>query len=176
MLPSGGWYRDNLRLAIRYRGSGHADPVIRSTVDIVSQLSPADPVRQQLLATPAVAACVACHPAAVNSTGNWRSPDTVGRPTDFTKFAHAPHLNVARLADCRHCHEINRSRSDAVTATGFAGPASHQALPSESGEFLPLSRESCADCHTPHAAGDACVKCHRYHVGGRPGWPEPPGR
>jgi hypothetical protein len=173
MLPSGGWYRDNLRLAIRYRGSGHADPVIRSTIDIVSQLSPADPVRRQLLATRAVAACVACHPAAVNSTGKWRSPNTVGRPTDFTKFSHAPHLNVAPLADCRHCHEINRGRPEAVTASGFAGAGSAPSLPSGSGEFLPMSRESCADCHTAHAAGDGCVKCHRYHVGGRPAWHEP---
>ena len=28
MLPAGGWYRDDLRLSIRYRGGGHADPVL----------------------------------------------------------------------------------------------------------------------------------------------------
>ena len=31
-------------------------------------------------------------------------------------------------------------------------------------DFQPLGRDACAACHTPQAAGDACIDCHRYHV------------
>ena len=45
MLPAGGWFRDDLRLAIRYRGGGHEDPVLKSTIEIISQLAVGDPAR-----------------------------------------------------------------------------------------------------------------------------------
>lgn len=156
MLPRGGWFRDDLRMAIRYRATGHDDPVLRATVEMVGQLSLTDPVRKRLMSTPAVAACVVCHPA-VESRNSWRSAPLVGRPGDFTKFAHGPHLNIAGLGDCRHCHEVESGQSVAKPP-GSVGTI----------DFAPLTRQACAACHTPHAAGDACVKCHRYHIDQRP--------
>jgi hypothetical protein len=35
-------------------------------------------------------------------------------------------------------------------------------------DFASMSRDACAACHTPRAAGDSCVQCHRYHAGEPP--------
>jgi hypothetical protein len=154
MMPAGGWFRDDVRLAIRYRGGGHEDPVLKSAIEMISQLSPEDSACQQLLQTPAVAACIACHPGAISSSGSWQSNPLIGRKSEFTKFRHAPHLNVAQLADCSHCHRVGSEVSNANLPSGMI----------DLFDFAPLGREACAACHTPHAAGDACTKCHRYHI------------
>jgi Zn finger protein HypA/HybF involved in hydrogenase expression len=155
MMPAGGWFRDDLRLAIRYRGGGHADTVLKSAIEMISQLPSGDPARQQLLQTRAVATCVACHPGAVLSGRGWRSEPLIGRRSEFTKFSHSPHLNVAQLADCSHCHSLG---SDSNTELSLVSGAA------EIHDFAPLRRQACAACHTPHAAGEACVDCHRYHI------------
>ena len=157
MLPAGGWYRDDIRLAIRYRGGGHEDSVLRSLVETISQLAPSDPTRRRLLQNQAVAACVDCHPGALEASGNWRSDPLIGMRGQFTRFAHAPHLNVAQLADCTHCHRV---------AGGSSTDAEFQALQHTlHQEFEPISRDACAACHTSQAAGDSCTTCHQYHVG-----------
>ncbi len=160
MLPEGGWYRDDLRMAIRYRGGSHADPVLKSAIDIISQVPATDPVHQRLLKTQGIAACVSCHPAAVTSTGGWQSEPLIGRRSEFTKFTHGPHLNISNLADCIHCHQIDSGNekstniSEVSLAAGFTDPH----------DFQSMDRQACVGCHTPQAAGDACIKCHRYHI------------
>lgn len=161
MLPEGGWFRDDLRMAIRYRGGGHSDPVLKSTIDMISQLPASDLARQQLLKTQAIAACVSCHPGAIESQQGWHSQPLIGERREFTKFSHGPHLNVAQLADCSHCHQISSSAeqnsSDITTVSG----GFHSTDP---GDFQKMSRAACASCHTPLAAGDSCITCHRYHI------------
>ena len=131
--------------------------MLKSTIELISQLPPGDPARQQLLQTPAVSACVACHPGAVFFPGGWRSKPLIGRKSEFTKFTHSPHLNVAQLADCRHCHTVGSEESNDVNMNLTSGIMDVR-------DFAPIGREACAACHTPHAAGDACTKCHRYHI------------
>ncbi|MFK8113537.1 MAG: hypothetical protein AB8B91_15130 [Rubripirellula sp.] len=187
MLPAGGWYRDDLRMAIRYKGGGHADPVLKSTIEMISQLPPSDLARKDLLKNRAVAACVSCHPGAVASTRSWHSEPLIGRRSEFTKFTHGPHLNVAQLADCTQCHQISKEPTDPnpiqleTVASGFRPPqpgsfslspvgfsdrsaAESSSNPHDPGDFEHLSRGTCAACHTPHAAGDSCITCHRYHI------------
>jgi Doubled CXXCH motif (Paired_CXXCH_1) len=159
MLPEGGWYRDDLRMAIRYRGGGHADPVLKSTIELISQLPAGDLVREGLLKTRAVTACVSCHPGAVSTTGGWHSDPLIGRRSEFTKFTHGSHLNVAQLADCTHCHRIHEGIANPIALT--SSNVQHSA---ESADFDHLSRAACASCHIPQAAGDSCVTCHRYHI------------
>ncbi|GAA5504933.1 cytochrome c3 family protein [Novipirellula caenicola] len=142
MLIAGGWYRDELKMAIVYRGSGHADPVVRSAIEALATLPANDPIRKRMLANRTVAACITCHPAASEGVGNWTSPPLVGQGRTFTKFSHRPHMNIAGLTDCVHCHRVRESGHD----------------------FEPLKLESCATCHTDHGAGESCTKCHRYHV------------
>ena len=151
MLPAGGWYRDDLTFAIRYRGSGHADPVLRTTIEMISELSAGDPVRERMLRSPSVAACASCHPGAIEDGGSWTSTPLIGNRREFTKFSHAAHLNVAQLADCRHCHQVESETPDSKQPVRVV-------------DFAPLTRADCSECHTPHAAGDSCTKCHRYHI------------
>ena len=161
MLPAGGWYRDDLRMAIAYRGTGHSDPVLKSTVEMLAQLPPSDSVRKRLLATRAISACVSCHPSAARKSGSWTGPPLVGNRANFTKFAHGPHLHIAQLADCAHCHTVASSHRNAIGAITLVGDSTGKKVDSE---FLPLTRDACAACHTAKAAGDNCTKCHRYHI------------
>ena len=162
MLPAGGWYRDDVRLTISYRGAGHSDPVLRSVVEMMAHLQPSDPVRRRWLATRAVAACTSCHPDAAETSG-WTAVANIGRRDRFTKFSHGPHLNIARLTDCTHCHAIatgSETPMQDVTLTSASGETEY--LPHD--EFKPLELEACATCHTAKAAGDNCTTCHRYHI------------
>ncbi len=142
MLAEGGWYRDELRLAIVYRGGGHADPIIRSAIETLAALPANDPLRTRMLANRTVAACISCHPSASMGGGNWVSPALVGQGRTFTKFSHKPHMNIAGLTDCVHCHEVSKTHAD----------------------FEPIKLQSCAACHTAHGAGESCTTCHLYHV------------
>jgi hypothetical protein len=155
LMPVGGWYVDDLRASIRYRGCGHDDPVLKSVIELVSQLPPSDRTRTQLMQTRAVRACVQCHPGAVADRPTWVNRPLIGRRDQLTKFSHRSHLNVAQLADCQHCHSIASDSPDTVQLVGHG-----ESRP----EFVPLSKQACVACHVPKAAGDACTTCHRYHV------------
>jgi len=150
MLPAGGWYRDDRKLAIHYRGSGHADLTLRAVCELAKSPELSDAERAELQAIPAVAACLVCHPgveAGVDSSWLARRSDH-GQRT-FTKFSHQPHLNIQALADCQQCHQVQPLTDD----------DSHHKV-----DFKPLHRATCVQCHRPSVAGDACVQCHRYHV------------
>ncbi|QDT10552.1 cytochrome c3 family protein [Planctomycetes bacterium K23_9] len=170
MMPEGGWYRDSLRLAVAYRGSGHSDPVLRASIELVRRLPPSDPVRKQLLATRAVTACMSCHTAATNIPASWHSRALVGSKTQFTKFTHGPHLNVSQLSDCQHCHQVNTNNrlpadsNSPVRLANFRRQETDNDEFRKAHEFLPLEKHACATCHTAKAAGESCVKCHRYHI------------
>ncbi len=148
MIPAGGWYRDDVTMSIRYRGGGHDDVVVKAVVELLAQLPPDDPARDRLMESKAIAACIDCHPGTLDANG-WRSDPLVGAG-GFTKFSHGPHLNIAGMSDCRHCHQV-ADVSPTVSLT------SHP-------EFHPMTVATCGSCHQAEAAGDACVKCHRYHV------------
>ena len=159
MLPGGGWFRDDQGLAIRYRGSDHDDPVLKAMINIIRQLPAGMPTRERLLQNRAIAACIACHPGAIQRHGRWRSRplSNIGQ---FTKFSHASHLNVAELSNCIHCHRVAGKSSSASLLTGILAPQS----PHGQMDFLPLTRESCSSCHRSGASGDNCTTCHRYHI------------
>ncbi len=168
MMPSGGWYLDSTRLSISYRGNGHSDPVIRGTIELARRLSPSDPVRQQLLSTRSVIACLSCHQSATEMSGSWTSRALIGSKTEFTKFAHGPHLNVSQLSDCQHCHQVNRDgilpRKHPINLASFDTDKASEDETQGACEFKPLGKQACAACHNAKAAGESCVKCHRYHI------------
>lgn len=154
MLPAGGWYRDDRKLAIHYQGSGHADRTLQAVCELAKSPDLSAAERAELQAIPAVAACLVCHPgveAGVSSSWLARRSDH-GQRT-FTKFSHQPHLNIQALADCQQCHQVQSLPAD----------DSHHAL-HPNVDFKPLHRATCVQCHRSSAAGDACVQCHRYHV------------
>lgn len=148
LVRFGGWYRDDQRLAITYRGHGHADPVMVGMIETFAQLGDGDPVKSRFFSDASVRSCVTCHVGATTLPATWKSTALVGRRSEFTKFSHRPHLNVSALGDCVYCHKI-----------GSADPSHHSSV-----EFQPLDVQTCAACHNAKAAGDNCTKCHRYHI------------
>ncbi|MEL6105738.1 MAG: cytochrome c3 family protein [Planctomycetota bacterium] len=158
LVARGGWYRDDVRLALRYRGTGHADKILVSLIETFAQLSQGDPLRDRFFELPSVASCVECHRGATRFPPAWRAAAKIGDRTQFTKFSHAPHLSISSLDDCSHCHRIADLPSDEMAAVAFAATDHPHA------EFHPIRRESCAACHTSAAAGDDCATCHRYHI------------
>lgn len=168
-LPESGWYRDDNRMAIRYRANSHADPGFQRLIEFAHAPQLDEQVRQELLEIPGAAACIECHSVSEEKgIWAWRALPFVGRRDNFTRFSHAPHRNIQALADCRYCHQVGKSRSGDNVITRLASTrevAGHQEAVDVFDDFLPMTKSQCSECHTPQAAGDSCVKCHRYHVG-----------
>ncbi|WP_047814544.1 hypothetical protein [Rhodopirellula islandica] len=161
----GGWYRDDLTMSIRYRGKGHSDAVLRSMIEIIQRLPADDPLRETMLAQPAVQACAACHQVNANpgseptlASMRWRAFQAKTNGDRLTHFSHTPHLNIQGLQDCRHCHQLGTTNP--ANAVHMEGESPVELSP----EFLPMTKANCASCHTKSAAGDHCTRCHRYHV------------
>ncbi len=162
LLPDGGWYRDDLRLAISYRGSGHADPVLKAAVEMAASLPADDPVRSGLLASAAVASCVECHVGATNHSGPvWKM--LVGRqpPKALNKFSHRPHFNLRQLSDCSHCHKTHSDTASLEEIVKLKSMPDYD--PAANHGFISLGKSACISCHTQGAAGDNCTQCHHYH-------------
>jgi len=193
-MPGGGWFQDETRLAIHYRASEHADPVLQSLLEIAASLPRHAPERQALLSLPATQACLQCH--SVGSSGSglaWTTPAAAGLAASFTRFSHRPHLSLASLADCQHCHQLATGDPAAAVPralpVGSSPASSHDFGPHDFGphdfgphdtrprdlrprDFRPLGRATCVACHRPGGASDACTQCHQYHI--RPPHEPPP--
>lgn len=96
----GGWYRDDLTLSIRYRGAGHSDAVLRSLIEMAETSD--HTLRDLVMEQPAVAACVTCH-----SQLPWRETTSNSLRDRLTRFTHRPHLDIAALQNCEHCHTMH---------------------------------------------------------------------
>ena len=173
MQPDGGWYVDDTRMAISYRGHGHADPVLQAAIELAAGLPPENGIRRELLGSGPAVACVECHRGAISGSATlsesvvWKPQASTRSPeTLLTKFAHRPHMNLPTLADCKQCHALatgigNTGETSLMTSVSF----SDVAVPSGvSHDFGPLTKQLCASCHTSAAAGDSCTKCHLYHT------------
>ncbi len=168
-VAAGGWFRDDLTLSIRYQPTGHADPFLTAWLDVLAEAAEgthaaiAEPLLRQQLVPTAAGQCGSCHSLDRLESGefeiNWLAKQSTDRGRDFTVFNHSPHLSQASLADCQACHAISTT---AITKSNYEGDSPHKAVYG----FEPITRASCAECHTQQAAGDSCLTCHRYHVGG----------
>lgn len=164
MLVAGGWYRDDVRLAIRYRPSGHADPVLKAMIDAAALLPASDRSRIAILNDPSAAACIRCHASAAETASAWKTQDQIQAKNQFTKFSHAPHLNIASLADCAGCHQVESGVPASESNTAIVPVSRSGTSVEHHGDFKPMKKQDCAACHTKQAAGDSCVSCHRYHL------------
>jgi hypothetical protein len=165
--PVGTWFHDDASLSIRYRPSAHADPVLATWLSVLGETSDlnqrpiAAAMFKELSKATSPGLCTSCHSverAAHDSLAiNWRANDRTVEPRGFTKFSHGPHLLLPQLANCTNCHAIESTASATVAYTGL-DPARFV------GDFAPMSKRQCVECHTAKAAGDACQQCHNYHV------------
>jgi hypothetical protein len=165
MQPHGGWYADDSRIAISYRGHGHADPVIRAAIELAVGLPVENSIRRDLLASGPAVACLQCHQGirdkgiGSHGTVTWRPTAGVAQSKSrFTKFSHQPHNNIPLLTDCKHCHRVAEegASGSSMELTTVRHSMVH--------DFSPMTRQTCIGCHIPQAAGDACITCHRYHT------------
>lgn len=167
MQPDGGWYIDDSRMAVSYRGHGHADPVLKAAIELAAGLSEDNSIRRELLGSGPALACIECHRGANTSGGfTWEPSGSIERIKGrFTKFSHLPHMNLPSLADCKYCHRMNDEFRGGIELNQ-ATTVSMSDLNRHAGthhDFEPIARHACASCHTANAAGDACIKCHLYH-------------
>lgn len=161
-LPDGGWFRDDLRLAISYRGKGHADPVLKAAVELAASLPEHEPVRVALLAEAAVASCVHCHVGAMHPTGaRWKNSAARPQSKALTKFTHKPHFHLPQLTDCTHCHATHAD--DEIIAERMRRKTTKDYDAADEHGFESIGKSACISCHTKGAAGDHCTQCHRYH-------------
>jgi hypothetical protein len=165
--PVGTWFLDDGSLSLRYRPSAHADPVLAdwlavlaATPDLNQRPVPAA-MFKELSKANSPGLCASCHSVERNTQNqlaiNWRAYDRTAELRGFTKFSHGPHLLLPQLADCTHCHAIDGKAS---SATAYAGLDPERFV----GDFAPISKRQCTECHTAKAAGNACQQCHNYHV------------
>ncbi len=166
-VAAGGWLHDETTLSIRYRPTGHADPWVTAWIDIMTEATTGrhskitKPLLKQMMAPTAAGLCGSCH--SVDRMENdrcvvqWFGKHVEDAPSSFTSFSHAPHLTQKQLADCQSCHQINPLANVMASYTADS-PTDFQ------NGFQPLTKQSCAECHTSQAAGDSCMQCHQYHV------------
>ena len=171
-VAAGGWLHDETTLSIRYRPTGHADPWMTAWIDVMTEATTGrhakitKPLLKQMMAPTAAGLCGSCHSVDRLSTNDpsddrcvvqWFAKHVDDKPLSFTTFSHAPHLTQAELTDCQVCHQINSLANVMATYLGDS-PVEY-----ENG-FQPLTKQSCAECHTSRAAGDSCMQCHKYHI------------
>lgn len=162
-VKAGGWYRDDFTL--RYRPIGHADGFIRNWLDLTANVAIAAPLFDQLSNSKAPGNCMRCHSIDRDGNGqlliNWRSDgsrlEQASKPRHFTRFRHAPHLNLQEENGCQTCHALN---SDADYAASFA---QHDVFQFNS-NFHSIEKSRCESCHNETAENQNCLSCHRYHV------------
>ena len=177
-MRAGGWYRGEF--ALRYRPTGHADPLMQAWTDKAAAEQP-EQGSSRLMAVfgnaQAPGTCLRCHsidrvPSADNGSGegagsvNW-SPKGYGPAVrEFVRFAHAPHFSlIAESGGCQTCHTVTRPEGAGSTTAfqdqyGQGDP--HAAVISG---FSQPTVATCSGCHAPGRAGDSCTQCHAYHVG-----------
>jgi cytochrome c554/c'-like protein len=103
--------------------------------------------------------CGSCHSVERDAFGRlaiqWRPFDSQQERRGLTHFNHGPHILLPNTGDCTSCH-----RTAAHAEASYAGDDPQKFI----ADFEPMTKASCAACHTPHAAGDGCAQCHSYHA------------
>ncbi|MDA1053264.1 MAG: hypothetical protein O3C40_22665 [Planctomycetota bacterium] len=182
MLASG-WYLHGSSLSLRYRPLGHADPLLKTLLD-VSALglvndSAATPTQatlrdlfEQVSSPFAAGRCTKCHSVDrdqnTHARVNWHPYQPPLDLHKFTRFSHAPHVTLLSDDACAKCHRFNAAQS---TVTSLFRPEFidrhwHPATDPHNfdSNFVPLSKAGCAECHTGNSGRDRCLTCHNYHV------------
>lgn len=166
-VAAGGWFRDGVTMSLRYRPIGHADPWMRAWLDVLaegasgSQGKLIEPLLLAAMKPTAPGQCGSCHSLdrdAGRFVIQWGPLDVEHEQRGFTRFNHAPHVMQPKTGDCASCHRV---AVGAEMMASYAGRDPHRFAPG----FEPMSKASCAACHTAAAAGDSCTQCHQYHGG-----------
>jgi len=162
---AGGWYRMDESYELFYRPSGHADPVLRSWIDVALKSNVEQDgttkygIRELLTHNKQAGACMKCH--SISKVGeqhvaNWevRRPSNTDR--SFTVFNHHPHLGKMTDKECSACHVLDK---DSEFLESYKTYLNHQ----YQSNFKDVEVDDCSSCHNRNAVGEMCTTCHRYH-------------
>ena len=173
----GGWYADMLE--IRYKPSGHSDPVAKSWVEFALAVSStqenddkavrAQAMRDQLLSSKdGVGGCIKCH--AVTSDKDlkhhfhlrvdWSYGKVSDRP--FVRYSHNDHIEIlGAKRSCTNCHILDKEVDYMATFKEF-DPVNWKS------NFYPIRKKTCMQCHSEDQINLKCQNCHKYHF--KPGF------
>ncbi len=181
----GGWFGDFLEL--RYRPSGHADPVMRAWLDFAAAavaaadddddeaVERAEAVQELLMSQrDGAGACIKCHAVTEaartedDDSGSalqieWRFGADAGNPFNF--YDHGAHLRLVGPAGiamddpAQGCATCHKVNAEADYRGGFSG---HDPQ-TFSSNFAPIGKETCQQCHAAGEVRQECSLCHRYH-------------
>lgn len=159
----GGWYRDDLAFSIMRRPTGHADTFLRAWADLAaSEPGRGAALLDALSAPDAVGQCLKCHSVDRVSDAalrvNWRARRPADSGGALTKFSHAPHLPLLGPDGCLRCHGVEPQTRDFELSYFQRDPGVFVS------SLTMMSREGCAECHTPSRVSTTCLDCHDYHT------------
>jgi hypothetical protein len=165
LVAGGAWYLDDATLSVRYRPRGHGDELVRLLIDIAAAKTnnhtPQSGMLTAVLAEPAYKSCIACH--SIDTSGehyavNWQIQYRDTSRRKFNEFSHRPHLTQPSLSNCTHCHQL-RGEGPGARGEGSDDPMAH------AHDFHPITKVTCATCHSTTQTGGRCTLCHSYHAG-----------
>ncbi len=166
-IDGGGWIRDDQIFALRYQPSGHADPWLTAWIDLLAEATRgphsklAESLLLEIMKPTAPGMCGSCHSVDRNANGGlevyWFAQQAPSPGVRFTLFSHAPHTMQPELADCTACHKISE-------AAAMMETYQNQTPNNFAAGFHAMTKQDCASCHKPGAAGDSCTQCHQYHA------------
>ncbi len=159
----GGWYRDDMDFALKYRPAGHRDSFLKAWADLaVASVPTSQPLLDELMDHHAVGQCLTCHSVDESPGGtrtvNWhaRKPDDTAN--SLTRFRHAPHLPLLGDDGCLQCHTVSAETPGFERAYEQHNPAIF------SSALAPMNQADCATCHTTGKVELNCMDCHNYHA------------
>lgn len=178
-----GWYTRSEALALRYRPTGHADPLLRVWLDVAARFGgdPSAPAAirdvYNALSNPAAPGrCMKCHTVDPRPDGglsiNWHPYRPIPGERTFTKFSHQPHLIMLSQQACTDCHNLKEPsgniggegdtlyRPEFISAELQPRPTPHDFH----SNFQPVMKANCTACHRSDRVSQGCTACHNYHV------------
>lgn len=160
----GDWYSNEY--ALYYRPKGHKDPNMQYWLAIAAEQSQT-PTAKRLLkllgSKDAPGQCIRCHRLEATTKGHrihWLAPHN--KAGSFTQFNHQPHLTALKSDDCRYCHVFNQENLYKKALKDTEAKIPYQ------GNFTPMAKTLCQQCHHSSGVGDECSRCHTYHGGKTP--------
>jgi hypothetical protein len=168
----GGWYADMLE--IRYKPSGHADPVAKSWIEFALAVSTeqdedgsgsrAIAMREQILSIKdGVGGCIKCHAITEDKNAKGDSYLAVDwnyqkkEESPYVRYKHDDHVDIMGESSCSNCHIINKEE-------GYMSSFKEYDSTDWINNFKPIKKETCMQCHSEDQIDMECQTCHLYHL------------
>lgn len=166
-----GWMVDSFDFTIRYLVSGHADPFLRTLVEVSVRTAAEDSVAaymfDYLTSEDGPGSCGKCHspspegaggsragPGGDRASGDRASGNRASAEGGSSLWSEGdPGIDLGRMTRFDHEPHLVVSCQDCHTV----GPE---------GGIRPAGRKTCASCHGSDRASASCLNCHSYHSEG----------